>query len=308
MKLLNKYIKSPFNYTGGKHRLLKQILPLFPSDIENMIDLFSGGCNVGINVNAERITFIDYNEKIINLLNMFKSHSLDRIISSIEEVIERYELSNSSRYGYDFYGCNSSEGIGKYNRYKYLKLREDYNNSSSTISIYEKNIMLYVLIVFGFNNQIRFNKTGGFNIPVGKRDFNNKIKSNLIAFIKKIDDEKFIFKSADFKEISLSEYGESFVYADPPYLITNASYNEQDGWTESHEKNLYDLLDELTNNNVQFALSNVLENKGKENLILKQWIEKNKYNVYFMDMNYNNSNYQIKDRTKKTIEVLVTNY
>ena len=27
-------IQSPLNYTGGKYRLLSQILPLFPDDIE----------------------------------------------------------------------------------------------------------------------------------------------------------------------------------------------------------------------------------------------------------------------------------
>ena len=42
-------IQSPLNYTGGKYRLLSQILPLFPDDIETFVDLFCGGCNVGIN-------------------------------------------------------------------------------------------------------------------------------------------------------------------------------------------------------------------------------------------------------------------
>ena len=50
-KRLNK-IKSPLNYIGGKAKILDQILPLFPKEIDNFIDLFAGGCNVGINVNA----------------------------------------------------------------------------------------------------------------------------------------------------------------------------------------------------------------------------------------------------------------
>lgn len=37
------YIKSPLNYIGGKYRLLKQILPLFPANIDTFVDLFSGG-------------------------------------------------------------------------------------------------------------------------------------------------------------------------------------------------------------------------------------------------------------------------
>lgn len=50
-----KKIKSPLNYIGGKAKLLNQILPLFPNEIDNFIDLFAGGCNVGINVNANKI-------------------------------------------------------------------------------------------------------------------------------------------------------------------------------------------------------------------------------------------------------------
>ena len=52
---MEKYIKSPLNYTGGKYKLLNQILPLFPEDINTFVDLFTGGCNVAINVNANRI-------------------------------------------------------------------------------------------------------------------------------------------------------------------------------------------------------------------------------------------------------------
>ena len=36
-------IKSPLNYTGGKFKLLPQILPLFPDNIDTFVDLFAGG-------------------------------------------------------------------------------------------------------------------------------------------------------------------------------------------------------------------------------------------------------------------------
>ena len=48
------YIQSPLNYIGGKYKILPQILPLFPSRIRTFVDLFCGGCNVGINVSADR--------------------------------------------------------------------------------------------------------------------------------------------------------------------------------------------------------------------------------------------------------------
>lgn len=40
-----EYIKSPLNYVGGKYKLLPQILPLFPKNIDTCIDLFGGWTN-----------------------------------------------------------------------------------------------------------------------------------------------------------------------------------------------------------------------------------------------------------------------
>ena len=45
-----KYIKSPLNYTGGKYKLLSQILPLFPTNINKFVDLCSDLQKVQTNV------------------------------------------------------------------------------------------------------------------------------------------------------------------------------------------------------------------------------------------------------------------
>lgn len=64
-----KYIGSPLNYIGGKGKLLPQILPLFPNNISTFIDLFCGGCNVGINIKAESVIFNDNLTYLIDLYN-----------------------------------------------------------------------------------------------------------------------------------------------------------------------------------------------------------------------------------------------
>lgn len=35
----HKFIKSPLNYVGGKFKLLPQIIPLFPTNINRFFDL-----------------------------------------------------------------------------------------------------------------------------------------------------------------------------------------------------------------------------------------------------------------------------
>ena len=119
------------------------------------------------------------------------------------------------------------------------------------------------------------------------------------------------FVCKDFREINIKDFENvDFVYADPPYLITCATYNEQGGWNEQDEKDLLKFLDKLHSNYIKFALSNVLRSKGKENSILINWAIKNsdKYRVINLNYDYNNSNYQVKNKDSVTEEVLIVNY
>ena len=302
-------IQSPLNYIGGKYKLLPQILPLFPDDINQFIDLFCGGCNVGINCGCSKVVFNDSFRPIIDLFNIFKDVEKNRIFESIDLIVDKYGLSRSEIKGYEFYGCNGSDGLGKYNKDKYLKLREDFNGYSLRDDYYF--MMLYVLIVYSFNNQIRFNKKGKFNLPVGKRDFNGKMKKKLSLFIDQIKSKDCTFMNQNFNKVPASALPEgSFVYADPPYLITCATYNERDGWNEAYEKQLLDYLDDLNNHKIRFALSNVLSSKGKRNDILLKWIQdhQDKYHVIHLDYDYSNSNYHTRDKTDNSDEVLIMNY
>lgn len=301
-----KYIRSCLNYTGGKYKLLNQILPLFPEDIDRFVDVFCGGANVAINVNARVISCYDKINELIELFNYIKGNKIESIINDIENIIDRYELSKTNENGYEYYNCNTSDGLAAYNKNSYIKLREDYNNCLYKDEN-EKILWFYTLIIFGFNNQIRFNKDKKFNIPPGKRDFNNKIKEKLVNFSDRIKNIDISFEQLDFRNINIDNLNENdFVYLDPPYLITTAAYNEQGGWTEEDEVDLLKLLDRLNDKGIRFALSNVLECKGKVNHILSEW--SNTYRVHYLNHDYNNSNYQIKDRSSKTTEVLICNY
>ena len=302
-------IQSPLNYTGGKYKLLPQILPHFPKDIDYFVDLFCGGGNVGINVPCNRVLFNDNNSIIRYMFGTFKNMDKEETFRLIDSIIKEYGLSDSDKFGYEYYGCNSADGLSKYNTNGYLRLRDDFNKMQN--KDYGYYITLYVLIVYSFNNQIRFNRRGEFNLPAGKRDFNRKMREKLSAFIDRLKSGDYTFESNDFREISDESWDDkTFVYVDPPYLITCATYNEQDGWNEELEKELLNYLDKLNDRGIRFALSNVLQSKGKENKLLLDWVNRNigRYRVIYLDYTYANSNYHTKDRTSKTDEVLIVNY
>lgn len=305
-------VPSPLNYTGGKFKLLPQILPLFPQNTRTFVDLFCGGCNVGLNAPSQNVVYNDLNPELLRLYQTLKTLDGETVRAQVYELIEFYRLSLVSRHGYDYYGCDSGRGLGSYNRKGFLRLREDYNRRrreglDDTLS----HIMLYVLIVYAFNNQIRFNARGEFNLPVGKRDFNRRMEDKLLAFIQRIHSQDCTFTCQDFRSFDTSSLtSRDFVYADPPYLITCATYNEKGGWDENLERDLLAFLDRLHTQGVPFALSNVLRSKGRENAILLQWLEENQgvYQAVPLRYSYANSNYQTKDKTSSSEEVLILNY
>lgn len=302
-------IQSPLNYTGGKYRLLPQLLPNLPNNIDKFVDLFSGGCNVGINVPCNKVIFNDINSTLQNIFKSLRNYDKSTSLSMIDNIIKEYKLSNSSEFGYKYYNCDSKSGLGSYNLSSYLKLRNDFNKG--LLHKYDYYIALFVLIVFSFNNQIRFNKKGEFNLPVGKRDFNDKMRNKLSVFIDRLKCGDYTFISNDFRNVPTDDWDEgTFVYVDPPYLITCASYNEQGGWTEAMEHCLLNYLDNLHKRGIRFALSNVLSSKGKENSILKKWLKKNedKYRTIYLNYSYANSNYQKRNKNSNSEEVLIVNY
>lgn len=303
----NEFAKSPLNYVGGKYKLLEQLTQRFPQNVNTFVDFFCGGGNVGVNVNANRVIAVDKENCLIDVLNLFKNYSYTQIIDKLDSIINEYNLSNTYINGYKFYKCDSSAGLGSYNKDKYLKLRDDYNKMKEQSD--EKTFKFLTLIIYGFNHQIRFNSSGEFNMPVGKRDFNGSIRKNLLSFCEALRNKNVEFVNEDFKKIKIDNLTEEdFCYFDPPYFLGDASYNENNNWTEKDERDLLNYIKELDNKNIKFALSNVTQHRGEKNQLLIDWAIENKYNINYLDYNYNNSNYQSKSKMNVTEEVLITNY
>lgn len=297
------FVKSPLNYTGGKHKILPQIAKLFPDEIKTFYDVFSGGANVGINATAKNIVCIEKNRYVVNLLKLIQNDNFEDLNQRVIDIIDEFGLSQSYIKGYEHYNVDSSSGLGQYNKNAFLKLRSEFNKEKTRIDL------LLVLVLYSFNNQIRFNSNGDFNLPVGKRDYNGSSRKNVAAFNQISNEKKIAFKSCDFRDVEkMSLKKDDFVYLDPPYLLGLASYNEMGGWTEKDEIDLYSLLTRLDNKGIRFALSNVLEHKGKINEIMKNWAKKHSYKIHKLNYDYRNSNYHSTAKNNKTVEVLITNY
>ena len=285
--IMAEYIKSPMNYTGGKYKILQHIIPSFPEKMKNFVDLFAGGFNVGINVNAETIYANDQITYLIDLYRLFQNTDINILLSSIKERINEFGLSQTNLDGYN-------------------ALRSEYNKTRGLLD-------LFVLTCYSFNHQIRFNSHHEFNTPFGKdrSSFNDSIEKNLISFCSMLHKKNIVFSTGDFRsfDFSLLQPGD-VVYCDPPYLITTGSYNDGKrgfkDWTVEEDTALLALLDSLNSKGILFALSNVFAHKGQTNDALIEWSKQ--YTVDYIDKTYANCSYHFKDRETKTIEVLITNY
>lgn len=280
-----KYLKSPLNYIGGKYKLLPQIMPLFPKEISTFVDLFSGGANVAINVSADRIVCNDINSKVIGLFQALQTTDLETILQKIDRNIEKYQLSKENQQGF-------------------LEFRDYYNRTGDPID-------LYTLTCFSFNYQFRFNNQLEYNNPFGRNrsQFSQQMRSNLTAFVEKLQSSPIFFQNKDFTQVTLEGLGpQDMIYCDPPYLITTGSYNDgnrgfQD-WNREKELQLLAFLDRADEKNIRFALSNVLEHKGQTNELLLAWSKR--YRVMELTSSYSNSSYNTQRGSSR--EVLIVNY
>lgn len=95
------YIKSPLNYMGGKYKILRPIFDIFPQNIGIFVDLFAGGFNVGINVEANKIICNDQINYLLELYQFFSDHEIDEVIAEIKKRIEEFNLSQQNAEGYN---------------------------------------------------------------------------------------------------------------------------------------------------------------------------------------------------------------
>lgn len=296
-------LRSPLFYVGDKYKLMEEIRTYFPTNIGKFVEPFVGGGSVFMNTVAEQYFLNDIDNYII-CLHKYLCKAANRqssFFSHLEGLIKKYGLSYS--YKEDIIPAELKRQykktyFAKYNKSAYEQMRTDFNESSK-----DDMSILYLLLIYGFNRMLRFNKSGDFNLPVGNVDFNANVVSALMNYFQEVKGKKPKWHNMDYKaflkRVQLSD--NDFVYLDPPYLITFSEYNKL--WNEQDEQELLQLLDQLHERNIRFAISNVTHYKDRQNDIFIDWAKK--YQTHSIKSNYISYH---DNSIKQFNEVLVTNY
>ena len=295
-------IRSPFFYVGDKYKLMPQLQKLMPEDIEDYIEPFVGGGSSFLNSPGKRYILNDVDRYVIKLHKELLKYigKKELLLKKLYRIIDDYGLSCSYRnivvpdelkkqYPKTYYA--------HYNKAGYERLRRDFNQDKRNI------LMLYILLIYGFNHMIRFNSSGEFNLSVGNVDFNKNVYKALCDYFFFIEGKEIVFYNCDYmkflNQITFTE--KSYVFLDPPYLISMSEYNKL--WNEKKERELCAFLDELHEKGVKFGITNLITHKGKTNMTFSKWAQN--YRIFDIDSNYISFN----DNTikKDTREVFVTN-
>lgn len=277
LALTKKTHSNPFNWTGSKHRYLKDLFSVLPcQEGIKVLDPFVGGGDLISKLPLSWIiTASDSMEQIIGLHKAVQSG----LINS-KGTLEKY----------------NERGMSKLNKDAYLSLRSEYNASKDPE-------LLYLLMTNSFNNQLRFNLSGGFNMPFGKdrSTFNKNMICKLDNYAEALKQREVKFICGEYSWWDFLSF--DLILIDPPYLNTTATYNESTGWNEENDLCLFDALDEVNAYKKNFVYFNQLIANGKRNDQLSVWSKK--YNVRVLKETTKNCSYNKKGG--ETIEIMVWN-
>jgi DNA adenine methylase len=280
---------------------LSQILVHFPNNINRFIEPFTGGGSVFLNIKANEYMLNDIDSHLIDLHIFLQknAHNSQDFFTKLYKLLVEYNLSRS--YAEDIVPDFLKKEwhktyYAKFNKDGYLSLRKHFNETKDLLE-------LYILLIYGFNRFLRFNSKNEFNLPVGNVDLNNKVINALNNYFDFVTHKNILMRNQDYKIfLSRIDFKENdFIYFDPPYLISASEYNKL--WNDTHEQELLKTLDNLSTKSIKWAISNIIEHKGKKNSLFFEWSKK--YITYIVKSNY----ISYHDNTQKeTKEVLITNY
>lgn len=197
---MSNYNTSPFQWAGGKGKALHHLLPILEKHKAiNFVEPFIGAANVSLNFEAEKYIWNDLNK---DLVGSYASIFRDPFLYL------------------DLCGVFFAMGYGHY-----YQLRDRFNSRVDECP--ESAALFQYLNKHGFNGLCRYNKSGGFNVPIGTVTKTGKnVPTESIKRLYKRHAENTTLHCTDFETI-FTVYGNdkgNLIYSDPPYVPLTSDF------------------------------------------------------------------------------------
>lgn len=240
-KQIEKVHVPPIKCQGIKTKLVKFIGESIHWDGNGRwIEPFLGSGVVAFNMNHPRALLSDTNIHIIQLYQDIQHGVMTG--QTVREALEEMGAILLTR-GIDYY----------------YEVRTEFNQDGGSMRFLFLNRSC-------FNGMMRFNSSGGYNVPFGHKP-NRFAKAYITKIVNQVNrvsdimsDKDWEFRAADWKDVLMEVNDEDFAYLDPPYIGRHTDY-----FNSWKDKDAIDLAQTANDLPCQFALSMWMENQYRKN-------------------------------------------
>ncbi len=252
----------PYSYEGNKGTLLELLYSKFPyNDTDTIVDLFGGTGCVGIWSEYKKVIYNEINPRIKDIFVLMNDIDGKTIAGNVKSVCDKFKPETKTGYMNLIAWCNKFISDSVKNGYG-MK--------------YDLSIAILTTCFYSWNNIIRFNRSGEVSSSWGhgKTKYTDENYNNIIAFSDKCKTKTVTVLCENYETILRQllegkQNNKKFIYADPPYLICEASYNDKSskwgGWQENDDRQLVELLKQLDKHEIRYMMSNAIFANGKNN-------------------------------------------
>jgi DNA adenine methylase len=220
----------PFlKWAGGKGQLLEQLQPLLPPRYRRYLEPFAGGAAMFFSLGPRRAVLADVNAELVDCY-LAARDDVDGVIAAL----------GGYRYGTE----------------EYYRTRA---RDPQTLPLAERAARTIYLNRTGYNGLYRVNRSGKFNVPMGR--YTNPLlcdATNLRACSKAL--QGIDVRVADFEAVAARAKPGDFVYFDPPYVPVSDTADFTSyvpgGFSAAQQKRLATLFASLARRGVHAMLSN----------------------------------------------------
>ncbi|MBC8336040.1 MAG: Dam family site-specific DNA-(adenine-N6)-methyltransferase [Anaerolineales bacterium] len=210
------------------------------------IEPFMGSGVVGFNIKPKKAIFSDSNPHIIKF---YQEINVGKITAGIVRNFLKEEGEKLKEKGKEFY----------------YEVRERFNEKHEPLDFLFLNRSC-------FNGMIRFNRSGGFNVPFGHKPerFSKAYVTKIVNQVKDVEElcslNEWEFCCQDFEKTFNSATKNDFIYCDPPYEGRHTDYFN--AWNEEKDRKLFELL---SGTKAKFILSTWHSNEHRENKRIEEY-------------------------------------
>lgn len=219
----------PFTkWTGGKRKLLPELLRLAPKNYNTYYEPFIGGGALFFELAPQEAVINDFNAELVNAYQQIKDQP-EQIIN----FLAKHQEHNSKDY--------------------YLDLRSaDRDGRLEKMSKSERAARLLYMLRVNFNGLYRVNSKNQFNVPYGRYKNPKILDEELLRAVSNyLNFADITILSGDFEKAISTVQARDFVYFDPPYipLTETSSFTSytHEGFSYDDQvrlRNTFKLLDE----------------------------------------------------------------